>query len=107
MRRAMEAARDHGIGFVVLDRPNPIDGVDIAGPVQMPFPRSFVNYHSLPIRHGMTAGELATLLNADDHLGVALSVVPVSVKRRLATWVTTRLPWWNPSPNQRGVHDGV
>ncbi len=107
MRRAMEAARDHGIGFVVLDRPNPIDGVDIAGPVQMPFPRSFVNYHSLPIRHGMTVGELATLLNADDHLGVALSVVPMRGWRRSAYWDETGLPWVNPSPNLRSVDEAL
>jgi uncharacterized protein YbbC (DUF1343 family) len=107
MRRAMEAARDHGIRFVVLDRPNPIDGVDIAGPVQIPFPRSFVNYHSLPIRHGLTVGELAVLLNADDHLGVALSVVPMRGWRRSAYWDETGLPWVNPSPNLRSVAEAL
>jgi uncharacterized protein YbbC (DUF1343 family) len=107
MRRAMEAARDHGLRFVVLDRPNPIDGIDIAGPVQMPLTRSFVNYHSLPIRHGMTVGELATLFNADDHLGVALSVVPMRGWRRSAYWDETGLPWVNPSPNLRSVDEAL
>ena len=107
MRRAMEAARDHRIRFVVLDRPNPIDGVDIAGPVQVPFPRSFVNYHSLPVRHGLTVGELAILLNADDHLGVALSVVPMRGWRRSAYWDETGLPWVNPSPNLRSVDEAL
>jgi uncharacterized protein YbbC (DUF1343 family) len=107
MRRAMEAARDQNIRFVVLDRPNPIDGIDIAGPVQMPLSRSFVNYHALPIRHGMTMGELATLLNADDHLGVALSVVPMRGWRRTAYWDETGLEWVNPSPNLRSVDEAL
>jgi uncharacterized protein YbbC (DUF1343 family) len=107
MRRAMEAARDHGIRFVVLDRPNPIDGIDVAGPVQMPLTRSFVNYHSIPIRHGMTVGELATLFNADDHLGVALSVVPMRGWRRSAYGDETGLPWVNPSPNLRSVDEAL
>jgi uncharacterized protein YbbC (DUF1343 family)/CubicO group peptidase (beta-lactamase class C family) len=103
MRRAMEAARTHDLRFVVLDRPNPIDGVDVAGPVVVPMPGSFVNYHSLPVRHGMTIGELATLLNADDHLGVALSVVTMRGWRRAAYGDETGLPWTNPSPNLRSV----
>ena len=82
MRRAMQAARDHDLRFVVLDRPNPIDGTDVAGPVLVPSARSFVNYHALPVRHGMTVGELACLFDADDHLGVALSVVPMRGWRR-------------------------
>jgi uncharacterized protein YbbC (DUF1343 family) len=107
MHRAMEAARDHDVRFVVLDRPNPIDGVDIAGPVQVPSSRSFVNYHALPIRHGMTMGELAMLLNADDHLGVALSVVPMRGWRRTAYWEETGLEWVNPSPNLRSVDEAL
>jgi uncharacterized protein YbbC (DUF1343 family) len=107
MRRAMEAARDHGIRFVVLDRPNPIDGIDVAGPAQMPLTRSFVNYHAIPIRHGMTVGELATLFNADDHLGVALSVVPMRGWRRSAYGDETGLPWVSPSPNLRSVEEAL
>ncbi|HZU83199.1 MAG TPA: exo-beta-N-acetylmuramidase NamZ domain-containing protein [Polyangiaceae bacterium] len=107
MQRAMLAARDHGLRFVVLDRPNPIDGVDVAGPVLVPASRSFVNYHSLPIRHGMTMGELATMLNADDHLGVALSVVPMRGWHRSAYWDDTGLAWVNPSPNLRSVTEAL
>ncbi len=107
MRRAMAAARDHDVRFVVLDRPNPIDGIDVAGPVLVPASSSFVNYHSLPIRHGMTVGELATLLNADDHLGVALSVVTMRGWRRAAYGDETGLPWVNPSPNLRSVDEAV
>ncbi len=107
MRRAMAAARDHDIRFMVLDRPNPIDGIDVAGPVLVPPSGSFVNYHSLPIRHGMTVGELATLLNADDHLGVALSVVTMRGWRRSAYGDETGLRWVNPSPNLRSVDEAV
>lgn len=107
MRRAMEVARNHDLRFVVLDRPNPINGIDIDGPVLVPFPRSFVNYHSLPIRHGMTIGELATLFNADDHLGVALSIVPIRGWRRSAYADETGLRWVNPSPNLRSVDEAL
>jgi uncharacterized protein YbbC (DUF1343 family) len=107
MRRAMDAARDRGLRFVVLDRPNPIDGADLGGPVLIPSSRSFVNYHSLPVRHGMTVGELAYLFNADDHLGVALSVVPMRGWRRSAYWDETGLAWVNPSPNLRSVEEAL
>lgn len=107
MRRAMAAARDHDVRFMVLDRPNPLDGIDVAGPVLVPPPGSFVNYHSLPIRHGMTVGELAELLNADDHLGVALSVVTMRGWRREAYGDETGLPWVNPSPNLRSVEETI
>jgi uncharacterized protein YbbC (DUF1343 family) len=107
MRRAMVAASAHGLRFMVLDRPNPIDGIDVAGPVLVPTSGSFVNYHSLPIRHGMTLGELATLLNADDHLGVALSVVTMRGWRRSLYGDQTGLPWINPSPNLRSVDEEV
>jgi uncharacterized protein YbbC (DUF1343 family) len=105
MRRAMEAARDRNLRFVVLDRPNPIDGTDVGGPVLIPPVRSFVNYHALPVRHGMTVGELALLFNADDHLGLSLSVVPMRGWSRSSYWDETGLPWVNPSPNLRSVDE--
>jgi uncharacterized protein YbbC (DUF1343 family) len=107
MRRAMQAAREHDLRFVVLDRPNPIDGTDVAGPVLVPDSRSFVNYHSLPVRHGMTVGELAYLFNAEDRLGLALSVVPMGGWRRSTYWDQTGLPWVNPSPNLRSVDEAL
>jgi uncharacterized protein YbbC (DUF1343 family) len=103
----METAQDHDLRFVVLDRPDPIDGVDVAGPVLVPRGKSFVNYHALPVRHGMTVGELATLFNADDHLGVALSVVPMRGWRRTAYGDETGLPWVNPSPNLHSVDEAL
>ena len=107
MRRAMVAARSRGLRFMVLDRPNPIDGIDVAGPVLVPAGGSFVNYHSLPVRHGLTMGELATLLNADDHLGVALSIVTMRGWRRQSYGDETGLPWVNPSPNLRSVAEAL
>jgi uncharacterized protein YbbC (DUF1343 family) len=107
MRRAMQAARDHDLRFVVLDRPNPIDGIDVAGPVLVPTARSFVNYHALPVRHGMTVGELATMFDADDHLGVALSVVPMRGWLRSSYGDETGLPWVNPSPNLHSVDEAL
>jgi len=107
MHRAMVAARDRNLRFIVLDRPDPIDGIDVAGPVTVPAPGSFVNYHSLPVRHGMTIGELATLLNADDHLGVSLSVVTMRGWRRGSYADATGLPWVNPSPSLRSVDEAV
>ncbi len=107
MRRAMEAARDHHLRFLVLDRPNLIDGTDVAGPVLATSELSFVNYHALPVRHGMTVGELAYLFNAEDHLGVALSVVPMRGWRRASYGDETGLPWVNPSPNLHSVDEAV
>lgn len=109
MRRAMEVARDHDLRFVVLDRPDPIDGVDVAGPVLVPPAKghSFVNYHALPVRHGMTIGELAWLFDADDHLGLDLSIVPMRGWRRSSYGDETGLPWVNPSPNLHGVQEAL
>jgi uncharacterized protein YbbC (DUF1343 family) len=107
MRLAMEVARDHDLRFVVLDRPNPIDGIDVSGPVLFPSVRSFVNYHALPVRHGMTVGELAVMFDADDHLGVALSVVPMQGWRRESYGDETGLPWVNPSPNLHNVQQAL
>lgn len=109
MRRAMEVARDHDLRFVVLDRPDPIDGVDVAGPVLAPPTqrKSFVNYHALPVRHGMTIGELAWLFDADDHLGLDLSIVPMRGWRRSSYWDETGLPWVNPSPNLHSVQEAL
>jgi uncharacterized protein YbbC (DUF1343 family) len=107
MQRALATAAEHDLRFFVLDRPDPIDGVDLEGPVLVPASTSFVNYHSLPIRHGMTMGELATLFNADDHLGVALSVVTMRGWRRASYGDETGLPWVNPSPNLRSVGEAI
>jgi uncharacterized protein YbbC (DUF1343 family) len=97
----LETAKEHGLKVVVLDRPNPIDGVTIAGPVRDAGRGSFVGYHELPLRHGLTVGEMAKLFNAERGLNADLEVAKVEGWRRGDTFDRTDLPWRNPSPNMR------
>ena len=99
MALAMEACAEAGIPFVVLDRPNPIGGVVREGPVLRPGFESFVGLHPIPLRHGLSAGELAAWLNAERGIGCELEVVPCRGWRRAMHWVDTGLPWVMPSPN--------
>ena len=99
MKYAMIAAARAGIGFMVLDRPNPIGGAIVEGPTIRPGFASFVGAHPLPIRHGMTVGELARLFRADLGLDLDLEVVPCEGLTRAMTWAETGLPWVLPSPN--------
>ncbi|MGD9637181.1 MAG: exo-beta-N-acetylmuramidase NamZ domain-containing protein, partial [Pirellulales bacterium] len=101
MGEAMTAAAEAGIEFVVLDRPNPIDGVSIEGPTRDAGSESFVAYHTLPLRYGMTIGELARMFAAERKLDVKLTVIPVAGWRRQEYWHDTGLEWINPSPNMR------
>ncbi len=96
---ALETAAAHGIEIIVLDRPNPAGGVLVEGPVLEAGRESFVGYHRIPVRHGMTIGELALLFNAERNIGAKLSVVELSGWRRARTFAATGLPWNNPSPN--------
>jgi uncharacterized protein YbbC (DUF1343 family) len=101
MAYAMSAAADAGIPFVVLDRPNPINGVTTEGPI-LEFPRhsSFIGLYPIPLRHGMTAGELAQLFNAKFlPRKCALTVVPMDGWHRADWFDATGLPWVLPSPN--------
>lgn len=107
MGNAMRAAAEHGVQFVVLDRPNPIGGVHVAGPVLDAGRESFVGFHTLPVRHGMTAGELAKLFQRELELDIQLEVVPVEGWRRSAYWDATGLTWINPSPNMRTPHQAL
>lgn len=102
----MEVAAKAGIGFMVLDRVNPVTGQHVEGPV-LSAPRSFVGWHEIPMRHGMTAGELARLFNAERGIGVKLTVVPCRGWRRRDWYDTTGLPWVNPSPNMRSLTEAV
>jgi len=99
MTLAMEACRDAGVRFVVLDRPNPINGVTREGLVLQPGFESFVGRHPLPLRHGLTAGEIARLAN--DHFGVGceLDVVTCEGWSRRDWYDQTGLPFVMPSPN--------
>ncbi len=107
MRNAMEAASHHGLKFVVLDRPNPIDGVTVSGPVLDAGSESFVGAHTLPVRHGMTVGEIARMLNAELRLGLDLEIVPITHWSREMLLDETGLTWINPSPNMRSLTQAV
>lgn len=100
---AMEAAAQKGIPFYVLDRPNGINGVDMAGPLLDEKYLSFVGYMRMPIRHGMTAGELARMYNGEKKLGVDLHVIPMQGWKRSMWFDETGLEWVNPSPNIRSL----
>lgn len=101
MAYAMEAAAEHNIPFYVLDRPNPITGVVVEGPVLDDELRSFIGYFRMPIRHGMTVGELALMFNAEKAIGANLKVVEMEQWDREQWFDETGLPWVNPSPNMR------
>jgi uncharacterized protein YbbC (DUF1343 family) len=100
---AMEAARQKGIPFVVLDRPNPIGGEIVEGALLDPRFKSFVGMYPIPARHGMTVGELAVLFNTKFALGAELIVVQTLNWRRSQWQDETGLPWVNPSPNLRSL----
>jgi uncharacterized protein YbbC (DUF1343 family) len=97
----MKAAAERNVRVVVLDRPNPINGIDVAGPMLKASERSAVNHHALPVRHGLTMGELAELINAEDHLGARLEIVSMPSYDRKLYFDETGLSWWPPSPNLR------
>jgi len=101
MALSMQAAAEKGIPFVVLDRPNPLGGVQLEGPVLDTAFRSFVGMYPIPLRHGMTVGELARMYNDRFGIGAALTVVPVTGWRRTMYFDETRLPWVGTSPNIR------
>ena len=95
----MKAAARDGIPLIVLDRPNPIDGDRVEGPLLDTSLVSFVGIHPLPIRYGMTVGELARLFNHEGELGCDLRVVPMQGWRRSRWFDETGLVWIPPSPN--------
>jgi len=96
----LEAAGEHGARVVILDRPNPLGGAAIDGPVLEPAMASFVGRFPVPVRHGMTLGELAGMINATWNPAPAdLAVVPCTGWRRDMAWDQTGLPWVSPSPN--------
>jgi uncharacterized protein YbbC (DUF1343 family) len=101
MAYAMQAAAEAQIPFIVLDRPNPIGGVSMEGPI-LEFPRfsSFIGLYPIPLRHGMTAGELARLFNEKFlERKAKLTVVPMENWTRGEWFDETSLPWVQPSPN--------
>lgn len=101
MGLAMEAAAKSGIRFIVLDRVNPIGGEVVAGPIRTGTGNDFVAYHEIPVRHGMTVGELARMFRSERKIDVELTVIPVEGWDPASHFSQTGLPWVNPSPNIR------
>jgi len=107
MGYVMEEAAKRKIGVVVLDRPNPINGWQIEGPLPERTGTALVDYHPMPIRHGLTMGELARLFNGERKMEADLTVVPVENWVRDAWFDQTGLTWLNPSPNMRNLNQAT
>ena len=103
MAYVLEEAAKRQLPVIVLDRPNPIDGVQVEGPMLDKAQFGFTGYMAMPIRHGLTMGELAKLFNAENKIGADLTVVQIKNWRRDAWFDETGLPWINPSPNMRNL----
>lgn len=103
MGYALEEAARRGIAFFVLDRPNPLGGRAVQGPLLDADRLSFVGYFPLPIRHGMTVGELARMFNRENGLDAQLTVVPMRGWRRAFWFDQTGWEWVRPSPNLRSL----
>ena len=103
----LEAAAKAGIEVVILDRPNPITGSFVQGPVSDEGRENFTNYFPEPPRHGMTAGELAKMFNAERHIGARLDVVAMEGWQPGDWFDSTGLGWVNPSPNLRSLTEAT
>lgn len=101
MARCMEAAAKQHIAFFVLDRPDPLGGTIIEGPMLDRDKLSFVGYFPMPVRYAMTLGELARMFNTENHIGADLHVVEMKNWRRSEFYDQTGLEWISPSPNLR------
>lgn len=104
MLYGMEAAAQKHLPFFVLDRPNPITGVHVEGPMLDPDLQSFTGCLEVPLRHGMTLGELANMANGERKLGVDLHVIVMRGWDRGDWFDATGLPWVDPSPNMRSLN---
>lgn len=107
MGLAMRAAKEKGIPFVVLDRPNPIGGHIIEGSILDTAFRSFTGMYPIALRHGMTVGELARMFNKRFGIGAELIVVPMVGWKRAMWFDDTGLPWVSPSPNIRRLETAI
>jgi uncharacterized protein YbbC (DUF1343 family) len=101
----LEAAAQAGIELIVLDRPNPVTGAFVQGPVADAGKESFTSYWTVPPRHGMSMGELAKMFNAERNLNAKLTVVPMEGWERGDWFDSTGLMWVNPSPNLRSAYE--
>jgi uncharacterized protein YbbC (DUF1343 family)/CubicO group peptidase (beta-lactamase class C family) len=103
----LEAAAQAGTEVIILDRPNPVTGSAVQGPVSQTNFANFTNYHTVPVRHGMTMGELAKLFNEERKIGARLRVIPMEGWMRGDWFDSTGIVWVNPSPNLRSVNEAV
>lgn len=103
----LEAAAQSNTEVVVLDRPNPITGSFVQGPVSQPEQKNFNNYHPVPVRHGMTLGELGQLYNVERKTGARLRVVAMQGWLRGDWFDSTGIVWANPSPNLRSLNEAI
>jgi uncharacterized protein YbbC (DUF1343 family) len=103
----MEEAGKARLPVFVLDRPNPINGVDVEGPPADADKLSFTAYHTIPVRHGLTVGELAGLYNDERKIGCDLRVIKMENWRRAMWFDSTGLTWVNPSPNMRSLTEAA
>lgn len=106
MRLCMEAAAKVKKAFFVLDRVNPIGGISVEGPALVDDEKQTAT-HPIPLRHGMTAGELAAMMNAERKMNCDLKIIPVEGWRREMLFDQTGLPWINPSPNMRSLTEAL
>ena len=103
----MEEAAKAKLPVFVLDRPNPINGVDVEGPPADADKLSFTAYHTIPVRHGLTVGELARLYNDERHIGCDLRVIRMENWQRVMWFDATGQTWVNPSPNMRSLTEAA
>jgi uncharacterized protein YbbC (DUF1343 family) len=107
MGYTMEAAAAHHLAYYVLDRPDPLGGERIEGPMLDSDRTNFTGYFPMPVRMGMTLGEMAKMFNVEKKIGCVLHVVRMQNWRRSAYFDQTGLPWVNPSPNLRSSEAGI
>jgi len=107
MAYAMEEASKRGIDFYVLDRPNPINANIIQGPLMDKDFKSFTGYFPLPVRHGMTVGELAEMFNKENNIGVKLHVIKMKNYKRSYWFDDTGIKWIPPSPNLKTLNETI
>ena len=93
----------HNLEIILLDRPNPLGGLQVQGPVSDPDLASYIDYMPLPVRHGLTLGELCRYIVATKHLATHLTVIPMQHWHRSYYFADTGLPWISPSPNLRSL----
>jgi uncharacterized protein YbbC (DUF1343 family) len=107
MAYAMETAAAHHMAFYVLDRPDPLGGERMEGPMLDPERTNFVGYFPMPVRMAMTLGEMAQMFNAEKRIGCDLHIIRMKNWRRGMRFSDTGLPWVNPSPNLRSPEAGI